>query len=190
MRRKWLIYVLTFSLALNGATAAGFIFFWLQNQTLAAASVGQKPIGSFLQEDLKLTGDQANRILSLIHESKQEVEGLRAQTDAKRAELMKLISSVPVSKDAVITKLDEIGLIQGRLRSAAVNTVITVVESLPPESRDKFAAYVKARGRACDVVGPPTAKGGNAVSGSDNQRGYTKGTEQSPKPEPNKGIPK
>ncbi|MEJ2716544.1 MAG: hypothetical protein P8182_05310 [Deltaproteobacteria bacterium] len=41
MRRKWLVYVLTFSLALNGATAVAFILVWWKSETLAAVSLGQ-----------------------------------------------------------------------------------------------------------------------------------------------------
>lgn len=157
MNRNWLIYVLTFSLALNGATATAFLLFWVRNHSLAAASVGHKPIGSFLREDLKLPSEKTNSILRLVDKSKQEVADLRAQLDSKRAELMKLIATVPVNRDVVATKMDEIGRTRSKLRSTAVDTVITIAESLPPESQDKFREYLQARGRASYVVSPPNA---------------------------------
>ncbi len=165
MRRKTLIYVLTFSLALNGATAVAFVFFWWQNQTLAALSLGQKPIRSFLQQDMNLTTEQLRGILGDIDRNKQEVTALRGLMDSKRVEMIGLICAAPVNKDAVTTKMDEVSHIQGKIRSAAVTTVITILESLPPESRDTFRAYLQARGRACDVCVPVGPRGGKVILG-------------------------
>lgn len=165
MRRNRLIYVLTFSLALNCATVAAFVFFWWQSQTLAAVSVGQKSISGFLREDLNLTKEQSSRVLSRIDRSKQEAADLRASMDAKRAEMIGLITSNPVNKDAVREKMNEINHIQAQVRSAAVETVIAILESLPPDARDKFGAYVQERGRACDVCCPPPSNAGKAPSG-------------------------
>jgi Spy/CpxP family protein refolding chaperone len=154
MRRKWLIYLLTFSLALNGATAAAFVFFWWQSRTPAAVSLGQKPIRSFLKEDLNLTNERSSQILGQIDQSKREVAALRGLMDSKRTEMISLITSAPVNKDVVETKVGEINHIQGKIRLAAVKTVITILESLPRESRDKFKAYLQTRGRICDGCSP------------------------------------
>jgi hypothetical protein len=164
MRRKWLIYILTFSLAVNGATAAAFVFFWWQSRP-SSVSVGQKPITSFLREDLSLTSDQSSEILSQINWSKQEAGTLRALMDSKRTEMIDLITSVPVNRDLVETKISEINRIQGSIRSSAVKTVVTILESLPPEPRERFGAYIQARGRACDECGPWSQGVGKAVLG-------------------------
>jgi Spy/CpxP family protein refolding chaperone len=165
MRRKWLIYLLTFSLALNGATAIAFVFFWWQSQTLAAVSVGQKSMRNFLQEDLHLTREQASPILGLIDKSKQDVVVLRAQMETTRGEMMSLIAAPSLKKDAVETKMGEINHIQNEIRAAAVNTVTTIIESLPPGSRDKFGAYLRERGRACDMCGPRSPGVGRTILG-------------------------
>jgi Spy/CpxP family protein refolding chaperone len=163
MRRKWLVYVLTFSLALNGATAVAFILVWWKSETLAAVSLGQKTIRGFLKEDLKLTNEQSHRILGQIDRSKQEAADLRGLMGAKRAEMISLICSAPINKDAVEAKMQEINRVQEKIRAAAVKTVITILESLPPESRDKFRAYLQARGRACDGCVPMSPRGGKAI---------------------------
>ncbi len=165
MRRKWLIYLLTFSLALNGATAIAFLFFWWQSRTLAAVSVGQKSMRNFLREDLHLTTEQSNLILGHIDASKQKVAELRSAMEANRAEMISLITSEPLHKDAVKMKIDEINSIQETIRSAAVKTVIIILESLPPESRAKFRTYLQARGRACDTCGPASPGVGKAILG-------------------------
>ena len=174
MRRKWLIYLLTFSLALNGATAIAFLFFWWQSQTLAAVSVGQKSMRNFLREDLHLTTEQSNLILGHIDTSKQKVAELRSTMDANRAEMINLITSEPLHKDVVKMKIDEMNSIQGAIRSAAVKTVITILESLPPESRAKFAAYLQARGRACDVCPQMNPAAGTATPGPEGRSGARK----------------
>lgn len=165
MRRKPLIYLLIFSLALNGATAAAFLFFWWQSSSLVAVSLGQKPIRSFLKDDMSLTNEQSNRIAGQIDRSKQEVGALRGLMASKRAEMMSLVCASPVNKDAVAAKMNEINHIQRKIRSAAVTTVIAIIESLPTESRDKFRAYLQARGRACDACGPQGPGGGKAILG-------------------------
>jgi hypothetical protein len=85
--------------------------------------------------------------------------------DSKRAEMISLITSEPLHKDFVKMKIDEINGIQGAIRSAADKTVVTILESLPQESRDKFAAYLQACGRACNVCGPPNPGVGKAILG-------------------------
>lgn len=157
MKRNWLIYVLTFSLALNGATAAAFIIFWVRNHTLAAASLSHKTIGSFLREDLKLPCEKTRAILNLVDQRKQEVMDLRAQLDSKRAELMRLIASAPVKREVVSAHMDDMSRTQSKLRSTAVDTVINIAESLPPEALDRFRAYLQARGRTSYVVSPPSS---------------------------------
>ncbi len=150
MRRKSLVCLLAFSLALNGATATAFFFFWWKSRTAAAVSLGQKPIMNFLQQDMNLTSEQSNRVLGQIGRSKREVAALRGQLVSKRAEMINLICSAPVDEDAVSAKIDEITRVQHKIRSAAVKTVVAILDTLPLESRDKFRAYLKARGRACD----------------------------------------
>jgi Spy/CpxP family protein refolding chaperone len=163
MRRKWLNYLLTFSLALNGATAIAFVSFRWQNESLAAVSLGQKPIRSFLKEDMNLTNAQSNQILGHIDRSKQHVATLRGQMDSKRAEMIDLICSSPISKEAVALKMEQINGIQREIRSTAVMTVITILEALPVESKDKFEAFLRARGRACDVPCPPVSDVGKGA---------------------------
>jgi len=160
---NWVTYVLTFSVALNVATAAAFLLSWWHNQTLAAISLGQKPVKVFLQEDLNLTSEQSQQIMGHIDRSKQEAAALRGLMDSKRAEMIGLITSTPVNKDAIETKMQEVSRIQGKIRSAAVTTVTTILETLPPEAKDKFRAYLQARGRACDVCCPPCPGAEKAV---------------------------
>jgi Spy/CpxP family protein refolding chaperone len=178
MRRNWLIYLLTFSLAINVATAAALIFFWIQNQAMAETSVGQKSIRSFLREDVKFSSEQAKPILALIDERKQEMMFLRAQMEARRAELMKLISSVPADKGAVTAKMDEISRTQNKMRAIAVSTVIRMAESLPPEATEQFGEYLQTRGRACDVLSTPSSVERKALSGHESRGGAKKGTGQ------------
>lgn len=159
MRRQWLMYLLTFSLAINGATAAAFLFFWWQSRTLAAASSGQKSMRTFLQEDLNLTREQASPIFGLIDQSKRDVVDLRAQMETARGEMMSLISEPSLNRDAVAAKMSEINNIQAKMRAVAVNTVTRIIESLPRESRDRFRAYLQERGRACDMCGPRSPGG-------------------------------
>ena len=163
MRRKWLIYLLTFSLAVNGATAIAFVFFQWQSQTSAAVSLGQKPIRIFLKEDMNLTNEQSNKILGRIDRSKQQLAALRGLMNSKRSQMIDLICSIPMNKKAVALKVQEIDGIQRELRSTAVKDVITILEALPPESRDKFGAFLQARGRACDM---PCAPGSDIEKGT------------------------
>ncbi|MEJ2716543.1 MAG: periplasmic heavy metal sensor [Deltaproteobacteria bacterium] len=114
---------------------------------------------------MRLTNEQSHRILGQIDRSKQEAAELRGLMGAKRAEMISLICSAPINKDAVEAKMQEINRVQAKIRAAAIKTVITILESLPPESRDKFRAYLQARGRACDGCVPMNPRGGKAIPG-------------------------
>jgi Spy/CpxP family protein refolding chaperone len=158
--KKSLIYLLTFSLALNGAAAATLLFSWWKGQAQAKGiSVAQKPVMDFLREELNLTNEQTNRVVDRIDHTKPQFLKLRNQMDANRFDMIRLISSPPVSVAAVESKVTEINRIQGELRLVAVGTVIKIVESLPPEAQKKFGAYLQERGRICDGCGPGTGKG-------------------------------
>lgn len=160
MRRTSLIYLLTFSLALNGASAATLAFSWWKNQAQAREiSLAQKPVMSFLREDLSLTDEQSNRVVERIGNSKAQFVRLKSLMDSNRSEMMRLISTPPVSMAAVEAKVNEINRIQGELRLVAVGTVIKIVESLPPQARNKFGAYLQERGRICNGCGPGTGSG-------------------------------
>lgn len=159
MRRSSLIYLLTFSLALNGAAAATLVFSWWKGQAQAREIVlAQKPVVDFLREDLSLTKEQTDLVVDQIHHTKSKFLELKNQMDSNRFEMMRLISTTPVSMAAVESKVNEINRIQGELRLIAVGTVIKVVESLPPEAQKKFGAYLQERGRICDGCGPGTGK--------------------------------
>jgi len=160
MKKTSLVYLLTFSLALNGATAATLAFSWWKAQARAEGIlVAQKPIKAFLREDLGLTTEQTNRIIDQIDRTKPEFLALRKLMDSSRSEMMGLISTTPVSLAAVGSKVNEINRIQGELRQVAVGTVIKIVEALPTEAREKFGAYLQQRGRICDGFGPGPGRG-------------------------------
>lgn len=149
MKRTSLIYLLTFSLALNGAAAATLAFSWWTSQSQATEmSLAQKPVKKFLREDLSLTREQTKPILEQINRSKPEFVKLSHQIDAKRSEIIHLISSVPVNVNGVKTKVGEITRIQSELRLVAVGALMKIAESLPPEARPKFAAYLEEQARS------------------------------------------
>jgi len=159
MKRAPLIYLLIFSLAINGATAATLVFSWWKGQAYARGiTLAQKPVIHFLREDLNLTPEQTRRVVEQIDRTKPQFLKLRNQMDSDRSEMMRLISTTPVNMAAVESKVNEINRIQGEIRLIAVGTVIKIVESLPSEVKNKFGAYLQERGRICDGCGPGTGK--------------------------------
>ena len=159
MKTTPLIYLLIFSLAINSAAAATLGFSWWRNQAYAKEiTLAQKPVLNFLREDLGLTPEQTGKVLMQIDRTKPRFVQLRNQMDSNRTEMMQLISTTPVKMAAVESKVSEINRIQGEIRLIAVGTVIEIVESLPPEARSKFGAYLQERGRICDGCGPGTGK--------------------------------
>jgi len=160
MKKTSLIYLLTFSLALNAATAATLGFSWWKGQARAEGIlVAQKPVMNFLREDLNLTNEQTNRIVEQIDRTKPQFLELRNLMDSKRLEMMRFISTTPVNVAAAESTANEINRVQGELRLIAIGTVIKIVESLPSEAGEKFRAYLKARGRICDGCGPGPGRG-------------------------------
>ncbi|MBI5571755.1 MAG: periplasmic heavy metal sensor [Desulfomonile tiedjei] len=160
MNRTHLIYLLIFSLALNGAAAATIAFHQLTGHVQAeGASFAQKPVADFLRENLGLTNEQTSRVLERIDRTKAQSIRLRDLMSLRRTEMVSLISTVPVDRTAVEAKISEINHIQGQLRVMAAGTIIGVTESLPPDARQKFGAYLRERGRLCDGCVPGPGKG-------------------------------
>ncbi len=160
MRRTSLVYLLTFSLALNGAAAATIALAWWKGQAQAREiSLAQKPVANFLREDLDLTAEQSSPVVQQISAGEDQFVRLKNLMDSNRSELMRLITATPTNRTAVEDKVNEINRIQAELRLLAVGTVVRIVESLPPQARIKFGAYLQERGRICDGCGPGTAKG-------------------------------
>lgn len=160
MNRTSLTYLLIFSLALNAAAAATIAVHQLKGQVQAGEiSFAQKPVAAFLQENLGLTNKQTSRVLAHIDRTKAQSIQLRDLMSLRRSEMVSLISTVPVNRTDVESKIDEINRVQGELRLMAAGTIIGVIESLPPDARQKFGAYLRERGRLCDGCAPGTGKG-------------------------------
>jgi Spy/CpxP family protein refolding chaperone len=159
MKRTALLYLLTFSLAINGAVAATLVFSWWKDQAHAnAITLAQKPVINFLREDLSLTAAQTSRIVEEVDRTRPKFLQLRDLMDSNRVEMMRLVSTTPVNMPAVESKVNDINRIQGEIRQIAVGTVIKIVESLPSEAKSKFGAYLQERGRICDGCGPGTGR--------------------------------
>jgi Spy/CpxP family protein refolding chaperone len=159
MKRTPLIYLLTFSLAINGAVAATLVVSWWKDQAHAKEiTLAQKPVINFLREDLSLTPEQTSRVVEEVDRTRPQFLRLRNLMDSNRSEMMLLISTTPVNMPAVESKVSEINRIQGEIRLIAAGTVTKIVESLPPEAKKKFGAYLQERGRICDGCGPGTGK--------------------------------
>jgi Spy/CpxP family protein refolding chaperone len=160
MKRRSLIYLLTFSLALNGAAVATLAFLRWKGQAAAdEVSFAQKPVKDFFKQDLGLTDEESRRLLYYIDLRKPAAIELRRLMNSKRLEMMDLITTLPVNTDAVEAKVEEINRIQGQVRLIAVGTIMKIFKSLPPDSATKFRAYLLQRGRICDECGPGMGKG-------------------------------
>ena len=151
MKRTSLIYLLTFSLALNGATAVTVALCWWKSRSEAReVSLAQKPVKKFLREDLSLTNEQTKRILEHIDRTKPQFVKLSNLMSANRSAMMRLITTIPANVNAMEAKVGELNRIDRELRLVAVGTMLKVVESLPPGARAKFAAYLQERSRIYD----------------------------------------
>jgi hypothetical protein len=160
MNRTSLMYLLIFSLALNGAAAATIAVHQLKDHVQTGEiSFAQKPVADFLRENLGLTNEQTSRVLAHIDRTKAQSIRLRDLMSLSRSEMVSLISTVPVNRTDVEAKISEINRVQGELRLMAAATIIGVIESLPPDARQQFGAYLRERGRLCDDCAPGTGKG-------------------------------
>jgi hypothetical protein len=102
MRKTALICLLTFSLALNGATGITLLFLWWKGPAQAAqAPAWQKPVQQFLREDLSLGQDLSNSLVEKIDKQLPEILERKKMMDSSRIEMMKLIATVPVDVDAI-----------------------------------------------------------------------------------------
>jgi len=160
MRKTALICLLTFSLAINGATGITLLFLWWKDSAQAAqAPAWQKPVQQFLREDLSLTQDLSNSLIERIDKQLPEIIERKKMMDSSRMDMMKLLSTVPVDIDAVEARVKEINRMHGEIRGLTVGTVIKIAESLPPDAQKKFAEYLRERAQNRGVCVPGMGRG-------------------------------
>ena len=160
LRRTLLISLLAFSLALNLATVLTLSFSWWKGHAQAAdVTVMQKPLTTFLQEDLNLDKARVAEVLKMIDDKRPRVEQLGSLLESSRADMMDLFSAPKLDLGAVNDKLAAINLIQGEIRYETIHTIVRVSESLPADAKQRFGAYLQARACACAALGAGFGKG-------------------------------
>lgn len=160
MNRSILVTLLAFSLAINAATAGSLIFFWAKAQASPVEiSLGQKPMKTFLKEDLGLAPDQLAGIMRLIDEKRPEIIEMKRRFDLTRTKMKESIVADRIDVEAITERVGEINRLQGRIREITIGTVIKISESLPPDARTKFAQYLRNCGPASGGCAPGRGRG-------------------------------
>jgi len=160
MNRRVLVTVLAFSLAVNAATAGSVIFFWAKAQASPAGiSLGEKPMKTFLKEDLGLTSDQLSNILNLIDEKKPTIVELTRRLDVARKQMKALVTADSLDMKALESKVGEVNQVHGQIRVITIGTVAKIAASLPPQAKSKFVQYIRSCGDAPGSCAPGKGKG-------------------------------
>jgi Spy/CpxP family protein refolding chaperone len=160
LSRRLLVPLLAFSLAVNFAAVLTLgLSWWKGNAQAADVTVGQKPMKSFFTEDLNLDEDRVAGAIKMMREKQSRVEELRLLLNSTRTEMMGLISEPSLEWSQVNDKLEAINRIHGEMRYETLRTIFRIAESLSPEERKRFGAYLQERARACAAWGPGFGKG-------------------------------
>lgn len=160
MRRSVLVTVLTFSLAVNAATAGILILYWAKAQASPVEiSLGRKPMKMFLKENLGLTPDRLSKILALIDEKRPEIVELKRRFDLTRNEMKGLITADSLDPKAVREKVGELNRVHGRIREITIGTVAKIAASLPPDAKSKFTKYLRSCESSPGACAPGSGRG-------------------------------
>jgi Spy/CpxP family protein refolding chaperone len=146
LKRRWPIYLLIFSLALNVGTAGALAFLRFQDRQKANATSGQQPMPlKDLCSPVKVDTAQLEAIKGLLPEHKRRLLEIRRELAQKRRELVELIASKAHPDSTIQEKVQEISNLQGSLEEEIVRFLLEVKHQLKPEQQAAFLSLVQRR---------------------------------------------
>lgn len=150
--RKGLWVLLTFSLALNFA----FVAVWVYHYFFVRPALQAQTDGGLQRfEALSLTDEQRGQILAaqqVLRQSIQEARGRSAEAREKLADLMAAPESDPETLRVIRRDIDDS---EGEVHQLVVQHLLHVRSTLTPEQREQFGHILRERMRG----GPPTQRG-------------------------------
>ncbi|MBI5251989.1 MAG: periplasmic heavy metal sensor [Desulfomonile tiedjei] len=154
MNRSALLYVLIFSLMLNAAVlGSAAVVWWKRPAEASESSLSSKSVQQFIKEELKLEAAKADELRTKVKSEREEIDKLRSKILSLRSELMESITAENIEPSEVESKLSQMDQLQFQVRRAGVGILSQVAQSLGPEDRKKFRAYLKERMIGCGPMG-------------------------------------
>jgi Spy/CpxP family protein refolding chaperone len=158
MWKKARLYLIVASVALNVAFAAMWIAYAAPSQARpeeTGQQATQHTIWCPLHRELSVTEGQWQQIEPRLREFQAAVGGLCQQVNAKRSEVIDLITAEEPDAESIRAKQDEILATKRRIQDLVADHLLAEKEILSPNQQQRL--FEMLRNRAHCAGGPPMA---------------------------------
>jgi Spy/CpxP family protein refolding chaperone len=159
MKRDWLLYLMIFSLALNGGAIGTFAYLYWQGPPGPPPPPGGAPVPfRQLMREINLDPQQRQALRAMAPEHWHKVRGLEEELLQHRQELFALIKQDNLPEwPPVEAKIKEISNLQLQLEEEKVHHLMDIQKNLRPEQRQVLITQLEKRLPQC--CGPGARRG-------------------------------
>jgi Spy/CpxP family protein refolding chaperone len=172
MSKRTLKAVLVISLAFNlGVVATVAVGYVVRESASESRSVedGKIPIddhGREISKCIGLTGKQAKCFEDVMAGTNEDAAGIKAELEKERDDLFHLLQAAEPDKDAIMTKVDSISVLQGNLEKLLVKRLLDSRAVLEPEEDERLMYLIRCSMRP-GCVGKTNCPYQNGKEGSE-----------------------
>ena len=170
MKEKLIIFILIFSLTINVAALITMGYFWGKDNTgkqVTSTVDGPSPFISGLSLDAR----QRGKMRSLRQSFQEETSPMRNTLITKREELVTLLNSETLDRNAIEQKLQEVNEIQYQIQEAVIDNLLEEKASLNPRQQKRYGEFICSE--LCQ--GQCSMEKGSGSCGCDTGKGQKKG---------------
>ena len=145
MKEKLIIFLLIFSLTINIAALVTMGYFWGRGERSREAVFRENDKSPLLREELSLDEMQQRKMRGMRGSLFEEIQPVRDEMEAKREDLVNLLTTDEPDRRAIGQKIGEINVLQSQVQRAVIDTLLREKEFLNPMQQKEYFDVISRR---------------------------------------------
>ena len=138
MKEKLIIFLLIFSLTVNIAALITMGYFWGRGERSSEAIFRASGESPRLGSRLSLDKVQQRKMLGMRGSLLNEINPIRGDLEAKREDLIDLLTLKEPDRSAINQKIGEINTLQSQIQHAVIDNLLREKEFLNPQQQKQY----------------------------------------------------
>ena len=145
MKEKLIVFLLIFSMTINVAALVTMGYFWGGGERSREAVFRESDKPSLLREELSLDEMQQRKMRGMRGSLFEEIQPVRDEMEAKREDLVNLLTTDEPDRRAIGQKIGEINVLQSQVQRAVIDTLLREKEFLNPMQQKEYFDVISRR---------------------------------------------
>ena len=145
MKEKLIIFLLIFSLTVNVAALITMGYFWGRGERSREAVFRGRDKPPLLRGELSLDEIQQRKMRGMRGSLFEEIKPVRDEMEAKREDLVNLLTTEEPDLRAIDQKIGEINVLQSQVQHAVIDTLLREKDFLDPKQPEQYFDVISRR---------------------------------------------